>query len=76
MEPAPGNQDSEEKPKLRHLIGSVLSAAVGIQSGKNRERDFKHGKLSAYVLAGIIFVGLFIFSVYSIVHLVLAQANQ
>ncbi len=68
--------DSEQKPGALHLIGSVLSAAVGIQSNKNRERDFKHGKLRTFVIAGVIFVALFIFSVFSIVQIVLRQSGH
>jgi hypothetical protein len=63
------------KPRLRQLIGSVLSAAVGIQSSKNHARDFKHGKLPVFVAAGIIFVAVFIAMVYAAVSLVLQQAH-
>ena len=75
MSPEPHESDLDKKPTLLQLIGSVLSAAIGIQSSKNRERDFKHGKLSTFVVAGIIFVALFIFSVYSVVQVVLHQAG-
>lgn len=67
--------DSDKKPTLLQLVGSVLSAAVGIQSSKNRERDFTHGKMRTFVVAGVIYVALFIIAVYSIVRLVLSQAG-
>jgi uncharacterized membrane protein len=75
MTPESGDPDLHKKPGVLQLIGSVLSAAIGIQSNKNRERDFKHGKLHIFVISGVIFVALFIFSVYSVVRLVLRQAG-
>lgn len=68
--------DPDKKPTLPQLVGSVLSAAVGIQSNKNRERDFKHGKLRTFVVAGVIYVALFIITVYSVVRLVLSHTSQ
>lgn len=63
------------KPGLRQLIGSVLSAAVGIQSSRNHARDFKHGKLPVFIAAGVIFVAVFILMVYTAVSLVLQPAH-
>lgn len=31
-------------PTLLQMMHSVLAAAFGVQSGKNRARDFTHGK--------------------------------
>lgn len=70
------DKSSDQKPTLLQLIGSVLSAAVGIQSRKNRERDFKHGKASSFVIAGALFAVLFVITVFSIVHFVLSQAGS
>lgn len=69
------NPDPGKKTNLLQLIGSVLSAAIGIQSNKNRERDFRQGKFGTFVVAGVIFVALFVFSVYSLVRLVVRQAG-
>jgi hypothetical protein len=76
MTPAPPDKEPDQKPTLLQVIGSVLSAATGIQNRKNRERDFKHGKSSTFIIAGIIFVILFIGSVYSVVQLVLRQSGH
>ncbi|MFT4920428.1 MAG: hypothetical protein ACI8RU_003063, partial [Zhongshania aliphaticivorans] len=40
-----------------------------------RERDFKHGRFRNYVITAIIFVGLFIATVFTIVQLVLKQTS-
>lgn len=71
------NDDHSEnqRPTLTQLIGSVLSAAVGIQTSKSRERDFKHGKASSFVIAGVLFVVLFVVTVFSVVNFVLRHAG-
>lgn len=48
------------KPTIMQVIKSVLAAAAGIQSNENRERDFKHGSLSSYIIAGLVFTILFV----------------
>jgi len=58
-----------------NVMKSTLFAAAGIQTKENRERDFKNGKLSHFVIAGIIFVALFIVSMYAFVKLVVSLAT-
>lgn len=58
------------KPSLLHVVKSVFAAAIGVQSNKNREEDFKHGSLPAYIAVGLVAVGLFIFTIVSIVSAV------
>lgn len=58
------------KPSLFHVVKSVLAAAIGVQSNKNREEDFKHGSLPAYIVVGLVAVVLFIFTIVSIVSAV------
>ncbi len=52
------------------LIQSVFAAAFGVQSKKNRERDFSQGKPAVFIAAGIIFAVVFILSVYAVVQIV------
>ena len=59
------------KPSILDIAKSVMSAAIGVQSNKNRERDFQHGSLPAYLLGGILFTILFILGILLIVSLVL-----
>ena len=65
--------DDKQKPGPLQVIGSVISAAFGVQSSQNRERDFKHGRFRNYVVAAIGFVIVFIASVYTVVQLVLSN---
>ncbi|MEM6544843.1 MAG: DUF2970 domain-containing protein [Pseudomonadota bacterium] len=53
------------------LLSSGLAAALGVQSGKNRERDFSRGKASTFIALGITFTVVFIGSVLAVVNLVL-----
>ncbi|GAB6046535.1 DUF2970 domain-containing protein [Methyloparacoccus murrellii] len=61
----------EQKPSLRQVIGSVVSAAFGVQSSANRERDFTGGSATPYIVAGIVFTVLFILAIVGVVKLVL-----
>lgn len=58
------------KPSLLHVVKSVIAAAVGVQSNKNREVDFQHGSLPAYIVVGLIATVLFIYTLVSIVSAV------
>jgi hypothetical protein len=59
------------KPSILQVITSVLAAFVGIQSGKNREVDFTTGKISHYIVVGLIVVVLFILTIVFIVSKVM-----
>ena len=66
------NQDNPSKsPNLLQVVGSVLAAAFGVQSAKNRERDFQHGNLATFIAVGAVATILFILMIYGIVKWVL-----
>jgi uncharacterized MAPEG superfamily protein len=54
------------------VVSSVLAAGLGVQSSRNRERDFKQGRAGTFIVAGLGFTALFIAGVYTVVSLVLA----
>jgi len=60
------------RPSFFQVIGSVVSAAFGVQSTANRERDFTGGTAKPYIFAGIVFTLIFILAIVGIVRLVLA----
>ncbi len=70
----PANND-KKKPSFISVIISTLAAAIGVQSNKNRERDFKHGSIKTYIVAGIIFTALFVFAVAMLVKVVLQNSG-
>lgn len=52
------------------VIQSVIAAAIGVQSDKNRERDFKQGSATTFIVAGIIGTVLFILILVLIVSFI------
>jgi hypothetical protein len=80
------NNNQEERPsdasdqpgKLNPLqvVGSVFAAGLGVQSSKNRERDFKQGRIGVFIAAGIVFTLLFIGVIVVVVQTVLKSAGQ
>jgi hypothetical protein len=58
------------------VIGSVFAAGLGVQSSKNRERDFKQGRAGIFITAGVVFTLIFIGTVYTVVQLVLENAGN
>lgn len=65
--------DSQESLNPFQVIGSVFAAGLGVQSSKNRERDFKQGRAGTFIAAGLIFTALFIGTVYAVVTVVLSN---
>lgn len=56
---------------FKETLKSVGAAFFGVQSDKNRKRDFTQGKFSHFVIAGILAVVLFITALVIIVSLVI-----
>lgn len=55
------------KPTVTQVFKSVLAAFVGVQSEENRKKDFEHGSLSTYIIAGLIFTALFVAAIIFLV---------
>ena len=71
------DQEKKDKPvKPWQVIGSVFAAGLGVQSSKNRERDFQQGRAGVFIAAGLIFTLLFIATVYGVVQLVLKGSGH
>ena len=66
---------STSSPGPLSIILSVLSAFFGVQSEKNRERDFQHGRPIHYILVGLIMTLLLILGVLIAVKLALRSAG-
>lgn len=65
----------EQKPGFMDVLKSTLAAALGVQSTKNRERDFTHGNIKTFAIAGVIFTVIFIAAIVTVVKLVLKSAG-
>ncbi len=58
--------------KYKRIMLSTLAAAFGVQSQRNRAKDCEEGKPGWFILAGIILTVVFIFTVLTVVNLVVA----
>ncbi|MCH9826846.1 MAG: DUF2970 domain-containing protein [Gammaproteobacteria bacterium] len=62
-------------PGLFDQLLSVLAAFFGVQSRRNRERDFKHGKAINFVILGVVMTIVFVIVLALVVKLVLRSAG-
>jgi hypothetical protein len=69
-------EKDEKSLNALQVVSSVMAAGLGVQSSKNRERDFKQGRLGVFIAAGIIFTLLFIGTVFTVVQLVLKGSGD
>ena len=69
----PDEQTPEQAKNLSfwQVLTSTLAAAVGVQSSKNRQRDFTQGKASHFIFMGIGFTLLFVLLIAALVSYVL-----
>lgn len=77
----PSSNDDQKQQPARELgpldiMKSVGAAMIGVQSDDNRERDFEHGKASHFIVAGIIFVIIFLLTIATVVSIVIESAGQ
>ncbi|MBP8925559.1 MAG: DUF2970 domain-containing protein [Pseudomonadales bacterium] len=72
----PSSPDQKPPPvTLGAMMRSVATAAFGVQSSKNRERDFSHGNYRHFIIGGVLFAALFVATITLIVSLVLRGAG-
>jgi hypothetical protein len=67
------SKTSNNKPSLILVVKSILAAAIGVQSDKNRTRDFEQGSPLTFIVGGIVFTLVFIVSLSLIVGFVLSR---
>ena len=67
--------EEQKPPTLWQTIASVGASFFGVQSSKNRERDFKHGKAAHFIVIGLIATAVFVGVVILAVRLALRQAG-
>ena len=65
---------ASEKPLgFFQMVGSVLASFFGVQSAKNKERDFKRGKASQFIAVGILMTAIWYGAIYWLVNVILTQ---
>lgn len=70
-----GASGEQQGTGMWNVFKSVGAAFFGVQSADNRERDFKHGKVSHFIVAGIIATGMFIGVIWGVVWLILHNVS-
>jgi len=70
----PANQD--KKPTLIQTISSILAALFGVQSAKNRERDFTKGDAGNYIGVYVVLVLALVIGMIVTVNMVLDAAAK
>ncbi len=58
-----------KKPRVSKLLISLLAGLVGVQSDKNRISDFSSGSIWPFIIGGVLFTVLFVFSLIGLVKL-------
>ncbi|WP_111656509.1 DUF2970 domain-containing protein [Isoalcanivorax indicus] len=66
------DQEEQDKPNVFQVIWSVLAALFGVQSGRNRERDFRQGKASDYIIVYVFLVVALVVGMILTVNIVLS----
>ncbi|MFZ2318275.1 MAG: DUF2970 domain-containing protein [Pseudomonas sp.] len=69
------DQQPPSPPTFWQMLHSVLAAAFGVQSGKNRARDFSLGKPGHFIAIGLLFTLVFVLLLVGVVKLVLHLAG-
>lgn len=60
-----------QTPGLSAVVFAVLASAFGVNSSKNREKDFSAKSATPFIVAGIIFTLIFMLTLYGVVQMVL-----
>jgi hypothetical protein len=68
-------QDEEETLALWEVFQGVIAMLIGVQSEKNRERQFKYGKLHQFIIVGIVTTIIFILHIILLVKYAMIWAG-
>ena len=78
MSTSPTPDQPPKSPASNSLWASVCSVAAsffGVQTAKNRQRDFTQGKAAHFIVIGVVMTLLLVVGLVMIVRLVLRQAG-
>ncbi|MBE1275950.1 DUF2970 domain-containing protein [Enterovibrio baiacu] len=68
----PETDNKKEDVGFIDIVKSVFAAMFGVQSDKNRQRDFKQSSMVPYIVVGVVFVVLFVLGLMAIVSVVIS----
>lgn len=58
------------------LVKSALAAGFGVQSSRNRQRDFSKGKPGQFIAVGVILTIAFVIAIIVLVNVVLSNVGS
>ena len=67
-EPQADSAASGMRDSTLAVAQSVLAAAFGVQSSKNRERDFSEAGVGKFIFSGLVFCALFAGTLVTLVY--------
>jgi len=65
------SNSEQQKPSFWDIVLSVLAAMFGVQTEKNRQRDFNQKSGLPYIVVGVLFIILFVITIFFIVSMVM-----
>ena len=71
-DPAEDNNAHPQEVTFFTILKSVFSSFIGVQNNANRKRDFESGKFWHFFVAGLIFVIMFLLSIWLLVKYLIA----
>ena len=71
----PENGEDAEPLSVWQLVKSALAAGFGVQSSRNRNRDFSRGKPGQFIAVGIVLTATFVIAIIALVKLVLSSVG-
>lgn len=66
-----GRQNPQPSLTFFQMVGSILASFFGVQSAKNRERDFELGKARTFFMVGVLMTAVWYGTIALVVHFVL-----
>lgn len=72
----PDKPENQTTPTLWQTVSSVAASFFGVQSSKNRQRDFSKGRAGHFIAIGLLMTVLLVLGVWLAVKLALRSAGM
>ncbi len=71
----PDESRRQQGQSLASVFRSVAASMFGVQSSDRHSEDFRHGKVSTYIVVGLVATVLFVLTIWGVVQLVVRIAQ-
>lgn len=72
----PEKSTNPGQPTLWQTVSSVIASFFGVQSSKNRQRDFSKGRAVHFIVIGLVMTVVLVLGVWLAVKLALRSAGM